>query len=177
MILFDILDEKDLHKAEKLYCRYKHLLFSLAYECLENCDLAEEAVQETFIRVIKHLDKITDIESGRTRNFLVIICRNISVDILRREKRIVLESEVEILQNDDLQLENIVISQSSANHIANLVFELDEKYKSVLYFKITFGFTNKEIADIMNVNEELIKKRVQRARKILLEKMREEELL
>lgn len=176
MILFDICDEKDLHKTEQLYFFHKDLLFSLAYEILQKHSLAEEAVQETFIKAIKHLQKIEDIKSGKARNFLAIICKNTALDILRREKKSLPADDFEPFSEEN-NFESLIIGKETVRSITRLTKELDEKYRNVLYFKITFDMSNKEIAQALSISEELVKKRMQRARRILLEKIREEELL
>ncbi|NLB61481.1 MAG: hypothetical protein GX802_03510 [Clostridiales bacterium] len=49
--------------------------------------LAEDATHDAFMRILNHLDKISDPKCNKTRNFLVLIVRNIALDYIRSQKR------------------------------------------------------------------------------------------
>ena len=54
---------------------------------LKNNESAEDAVSEAFVRIIKNLDKINEDDRYKTRAFLVIIVRNVSIDILNKKQQ------------------------------------------------------------------------------------------
>ena len=45
-------------KVEKLYYTYRNFMYDEAYAILNDQSLAEDAVSEAFVRIIKNLDKI-----------------------------------------------------------------------------------------------------------------------
>ncbi|WP_343120640.1 RNA polymerase sigma factor, partial [Clostridioides difficile] len=53
--------------------------------------------------------------------------------------------------------------------------KLNESYFQVLSLKFQYGFSNKEIANVLNLGEENVYKRIQRARKKLKEILEEME--
>ena len=59
----------------------------IAFEVLKDDALAEDAVQDAFVKIIKHLDDLGEIKCHKTKSFIVIIVRNSAIDILRKEKR------------------------------------------------------------------------------------------
>ena len=69
-----------LHKqknlAEILYNNYSIFLYKVAYSILKDKSLAEDAVQISFIKIMKHLDNIDISDKTKTRNFLGLICKN-----------------------------------------------------------------------------------------------------
>ena len=75
-------EEKDT--ITRLYKTYKKFLFSISMSILNNYADAEDAVHETFVRIIKNLSKIKDVESTKTKSFVAIIVRNICYDMLRK---------------------------------------------------------------------------------------------
>ena len=77
--LVDTPEEKS--KFRQLYEKYRGLMFYCAREILRDDGLAEEAVQEAFIRLAKHLKKINDIDCNKTKHFIVIIVESASKDI------------------------------------------------------------------------------------------------
>jgi len=72
-------DEQELKAA---YSRYAGELFGLARRTLDDAGLAEEAVQETFLRAWRAADRF-DPAVGSLRTWLFAICRNILVDMTR----------------------------------------------------------------------------------------------
>ena len=55
------IKDEELEKIEYLYEKYKYLLYSEAYKILRNQQLAEEVVQEAFVKIIENIASIEDI--------------------------------------------------------------------------------------------------------------------
>ena len=73
--------EEDKLRFTDLYERYRHLMFYVAQDILKDEHLAEDAVQEAFLRIAKNFHKVGEINCPRTRNFSVIIVRNTAITI------------------------------------------------------------------------------------------------
>ena len=79
MILFTTIENfSDRFKIERLYMCYRNLMYKEALEIVQNPHSAEDAVSESFVRIIKNLHKIDEQDRPKTRSFLVIICRNVA---------------------------------------------------------------------------------------------------
>ncbi len=78
MLLFLIMldSDEDRSKFVQLYHKYRYFLWYLACERLQDDHLAEDAVQETFLALTRHIDKVGSVESAATRNFLATIVKN-----------------------------------------------------------------------------------------------------
>ena len=63
--LLDTAAEKE--KFEKLYEQYRKLMMAEANAILKSKHLAEDAVQEAFLRIIKSFDYVEEILSPRTK--------------------------------------------------------------------------------------------------------------
>ena len=81
--MLDTQEEKD--KFTEVYEQYQHFCWYVAYQLLGDAHLAEDAVQDAFLALTRHLDKIEDAESPKTRKFLLTIVKSKAVDILRRQ--------------------------------------------------------------------------------------------
>lgn len=90
MVLFlaAIENKQDRNKVEALYVRYSKEMFKVAYRVLNDYQLAQDAVQTAFINIINNLEKIDEIDCNKTRAFVVIIARNISINLYRKKKKI-----------------------------------------------------------------------------------------
>ena len=78
-------DPEEQQKFTEIYYQYRHFLWYVANQKLQDAHLAEDAVQETFLALTRHLDKVEEVHSDRTRNFLATIVRSKAVDILRKK--------------------------------------------------------------------------------------------
>ena len=59
---------EDKDKFEQIYYKYRDLMYYVANQKLNNHHDAEDAVHQAFVSIIKHISKINDIESPKTRS-------------------------------------------------------------------------------------------------------------
>ena len=172
MLFMMICDSNDKHKATALYDTYKNIMYHTAFNILGDKALSEDVVQEAMIRIIKHLYKIDDINSSRTYGFVVIICRNIALNIYnKRKNEVVTEDMDEIgLSADFKSPEKLVIDKESVKRMSEMIMSLPEKLSIVVLLKTNHNCTNKEIAQLLGISEDSVRQRLHRAR-IILKKM------
>ena len=77
----------DSEKIAEYYELYEQRLYRVAYSILGNVWQAEEAVQETFVRVIKHRHDIFRMSDKRRTAYILKITKGISIDMYRTNKR------------------------------------------------------------------------------------------
>ena len=106
LLLTTVQQEENQNKLEALYERYRFDMFRVAYSVLKDYHLAQDAVQSAFIRLLNNLDGIDQIESEKTRAFVIIVTRNISINFYRKRKRQnnVMLDEVEDIIADESQV-------------------------------------------------------------------------
>ena len=92
--------------------------------------------------------------------------KNTAISIYRKRKRdLFLDFERET-NYEEIMVDNIN-SLIDAKLIAEKINELPDKYKDVLVLKYFNELSNKEIAVILNITELVVRKRIERARKLL----------
>ncbi|MCD8364390.1 MAG: sigma-70 family RNA polymerase sigma factor [Clostridiales bacterium] len=169
LLFFSMLDgEEEKSRFAIVYEKYRYFLWYLANERLHDAYLAEDAVQETFLALTRHMDKIRDPESVATRNFLATIVKNKAIDLLRSKKGIVEENYEE--SADKRQQEDLLdacLSRESYERILAAVGELDEIYRVVFEYKYLYELRDSEIADLLGVTPKVVNVRIFRARKKL----------
>lgn len=172
MLFLFVENENDRNKTERLYKQYKYLIFSEANKILQDKHLAEDAVHQSFIKIINNLHKIDENNCPRTRNFLVIICVNVAKSIynkslyLNKQDYMVEDFDADMADtgNDPL---DILVDKDSVKQIIKAIEALNPIYRDVLLLKQAHGYSLKEIAELLEIPEETIKKRLSRARKML----------
>jgi len=171
--LLDTEDEKE--RFEQIYNIHRDLMFYAAKRILKDESLAEDAVHSAFLKIINHLDKIEDINCHKTKAFLVIVVENTAKDIYNKQKKYSLpldsfETDLLFSQN----FEESVIAQISLSELVNNIKSLPDIYEDILTMHFIYDLTYKEISKILKISEPNVRKRIQRARQLLLQKIGKE---
>ena len=176
MFLFTIENFHDRLKTERLYLSYRKLMYKEAFEIVQNRHCAEDAVSETFVRIIDNLHKIDEQDCLKTRSFLVIICRNVAKNIYN--KKIYLNNQPDAYDDvlpDDVSESSdsldILVKKETLSEIAGIIKNLDPIYRDVFLLKNVQGVSRAEIAAIFGISEEAVKKRLVRAKSKILKEL------
>ena len=169
MIYLSMLDtEEDKDIFTELHDGYSQAMYKVANRMLKDSALAEDVVQESFIRIIKNFDKINKKKCPQTKNYFVTIVRSISIDTYRKRKNQQTLSFDEFegtIADDFKEIDHLLEGMD----IEKLLFQLPKSYYAILSLKYDNGYTYKEIASILDITEENVKKRLSRARNKLRE--------
>lgn len=82
----EALGRGEIHALEQLYDRYSTLVFSVSLRVLHDAQLAEDVVQEVFLRLWRQPASF-DPGRGRFISWLMSVTRNRALDELRRVSR------------------------------------------------------------------------------------------
>ena len=168
LIYLNLIDtEEQKSKFEQIYNNYKHTMFYVAKSILKDDYLSEDAVHNAFINIAKSMDNISEVDSNRTKGYVVVIVRNISFNMLKKQNKDVAIDELEENIKDDNSLEDEVLSKLSVDSIIEEITSLPMIYKDVLYLSYVEDLPTQEISRLINISNEAVKKRLQRGRKIL----------
>lgn len=148
----------------------KNVLFRLALRITMNRADAEDVVQETMIRVWNRRDEWEQIESMEA--FCLTICRNLSLDKLRR-----MDNHAETLSASHDPQDNSyganpeeqIVQRDRVMMVKRLIEQLPEKQRSCVQLRDIEGKSYKDIATIMNISEEQVKVNIFRARQTIKE--------
>ncbi len=172
LMMLDTEEEKS--KFEKIYFKYRQLMFQVANGILKDEYLAEDAVHKAFIKIMKHLDKIKEIECPKTKAFSVIIVKHTAIDLYRKRKR---ENTVQIEEEVLVEYRATTVDQEVIDKVENpltaAILALPYHYSEIILLKYNHNYTDKQIAGLVGLSEDNVKKRLQRAKKKLKEIMKE----
>lgn len=147
---------KSENEIKELVETYTSLVFRVSYCILGNRDDAEDAVQDTFL---KYLTKAPEFESEEHRKaWLIRVATNISKNMMLFRLR------KETVNIEDVK--NIGICENDYETF-ELIMSLPSKYKVVMTLYYIEGYKSKEIAEIIGIKEETVRKRLQKGREIL----------
>ena len=165
----------DREKFRRIYEGYHRLMYHVAYQILHNREDAEDAVQETFIRVVKNISKISEPICPKTKNFLVIICRNVSLNILKKRNASNMTELSDYLpeQRPEADPQEASIEKDIVQRIVETVLELPDRYRDCMYMELVQEMDYEEIAFALGKKPETVRKQIQRGKKLLRQKLGE----
>lgn len=161
-MIMAIEDEKDRRKAEQLYLTYRNVMFYAAKRILRDDARSEDALQNAFEGIIKNLDMIDEVDSIRTKSYVIRAAKNSAISLYRKDSRLVsfdeefTTSEIEPSQTMDIE--------DNVRYLMEAIYQIPQIYRDVLILKSLHGYSNREIAAAYQVSESVIRKRMERAK-------------
>lgn len=165
LALLDSLEEQE--KFTEIYHHYRHFLWYVANQKLGDEHLAEDAVQEAFFALTRHLDKVEDVYSPRTKKFLVTIVRSKAVDLLRKQKPEETLPEYLEVENGSTDLLEQYLTKENYHCLISCILELEDSYRVIFEYKYLHQMSDAEIGDILGISAKNVNVRYFRARKKL----------
>lgn len=164
-----------LELIEALVAEHSLMAFRIAYSILRNHHDAEDAVQECFLRMLKHSKKLDQIRNPKT--WVARVAWTAALD--RRSSRArttTNESVEEPLVLAQFAGKNLAADEQLAGRqlqelLAQMVAALPEDLRQPLELSTVQELNSAEIAEIMNIPEGSVRTRLMRARQRLKEKL------
>ncbi|MGH9274296.1 MAG: sigma-70 family RNA polymerase sigma factor [Acidimicrobiales bacterium] len=143
------------------YRRHAGAVFALSRRLLFDAALAEEIVQEVFLRIWNNPEKF-DPERGSLRSYLLAQCHGRSVDLLRSEtsRRIREERDVRRAAEAGYDLEHEVVDLSVAERVKVALTTLPEGEREAIALAYFGGHTYREVAELLDEPEGTVKSRI-----------------
>lgn len=152
-----------------LVAEYSPALYRVAYSVTRNSAEAEDAVQEAFLRVLKHRDKLHEIRDLRV--WLVRITWNVVLDKKRRSKTRPENDDLadyeRVLPSNERRADDEIISSQEHARILALIDKLPAKERQALLLSAVEELTTAQIASVLKTTESSVRSRIFRARREL----------
>jgi len=143
------------------YRRHAGAVFGLSRRLLNDATLAEEIVQEVFVRLWNDPDKF-DPARGSLRSYLLAQCHGRSVDLLRSESSRRRREEKDLRRSAEAgyDLEREVWDLALADHVRDALETLPEVEREAIRLAYLGGHTYREVAVMLNEPEGTVKSRI-----------------
>ena len=158
-----ILSEQEFNKKYELYSQE---LMNISYGYTKSRDDSLDIIQNVFTKLVNNPKQFNNL--NEEKYWLIRITINECKDFLRKKsKRPIVNADlVNSFSNYDSETENL-------HYIADVVKTLPEKYRVVIILFYWDSLSIKEIAIVLKVSEDAVKKRLERARKLIKIEMEE----
>jgi RNA polymerase sigma-70 factor (ECF subfamily) len=157
---------------EDLVRDHARFVFKIAYSVLRNHHDAEDAVQEIFLRVMRHQRELSGVRDVRA--WLARIAWRVSVDHRRTPARLDdhdATAALEQLRSHSAGAEQAAIGAQMLALTERLIANLPVELRDALTLSTVEEMTSAEIAAVLSIPEASVRTRIFRARKLLKEKL------
>jgi len=152
-----------------LVSQYAGTLYRVAFSVMRNQSDAEDAVQEAFLRVLRHRDTLGEVRDQRV--WLIRIVWNIVLDRKRRAKTRPETDDVaelaRVLPCEGLSAEDRASAAEHHAHVLSCVEQLPAKEREVLTLSAFEELNSVEIANVLGITESSVRSRLFRARNLM----------
>ena len=142
--------------VQKIVNKYSDMLFRICYCVLCSKADAEDALQDTFVKFITKAPEFTDDEHEKA--WLIKVATNISRNSLMLR-----------LRRSTTNLDDIaeIGVKDEDSEVFEAIMGLPVKYKIPMVLFYVEGYKTNEIADIMQISSDVVRKRLQKGRELL----------
>ena len=137
-------------------------IYRYAYWLCHDPSIAEDLVQETFLRAWKSLDSLQDERAAKS--WLITIVRRENARRFERKQLDLVDIE-DYSVADDHSLSND--EQIEQQQLRKQMAKLSEEYREPLILQVIFGYSGEEIGTILSLNKNTVMTRLFRARQQL----------
>jgi len=151
---------------QELIGKYHPYVFKFLIKAAENKQLAEDLTQETFIKIIRNIDKFDVDGKAKFSTYAITVSKNSYIDYLRNQKKFFKGGTIEDFTSVEIAVpgfEESVVDRIYVNDIMGQIENLTDEQKIVVKLKYIEGLTLKEIGKKLDLEPKTIKSRIHNA--------------
>ena len=168
------LKRKERKALEYLYDHYSDALYGVIFQITQNDPLAEDALQESFLKIWKKIESY-DQSKGRLFTWLLRISRNTAIDLLRSKHQKVSKFALDspLSHAEKIQTESIPTDHIGLGDLLTHMKQEQRILMEYIYFK---GYSQSETAKHLNIPLGTVKTRTRLALNYLRSIVKQEKL-
>ena len=151
---------------ETCYQLYEQKMYQVAYRILHDSGLAEDAVQEAFLKLMQSNIYFDDPRSDDSKRYMITVVKHSSINIYNKKKK---EQQIICFPKDDVSIDNVAGQDDTGTNIdiEELVSGLPSKYYAVVHCLAIKNLSVKETAAELGITQAAVRKRFERAKRML----------
>ncbi|MFN3793669.1 MAG: RNA polymerase sigma factor [Chitinophagaceae bacterium] len=156
-----LLKQRSESAFSYLYDNYAQSLNAVILNIVPDHDLVQDVLQEVFVKIWKQIESY-DAQKGRLFTWMLNIARNAAIDLVRSKGYRKQQQSGELT---DRNAESAGSSQVATDHIGlrKLVYQLKEEQRILVELAYFQGYTQDEIAQLLNIPLGTVKTRLRAA--------------
>ena len=152
-----------------LYLMYGRMILYVSVKILKDRELAEDAMQQTFEKVIKKISLLRDFrDMDRVKQYIYVVAKNTALVMLRAKQKIVLLEEFPEMSAASDPVAEAVINKITVEELKKQVREMNPTYGEAFFLRYFLELDYDEIADALSISISIAQPRVSKAKALLL---------
>ncbi len=159
------LEERSDYHFQVLHGRYINKVYSKAISLLKNEAMAEDAVQEIFLKIFLNISKFTF--RSKFSTWVYSITYNYCIDLLRKQKKhkkLFTEDTNDYADTQEDEVSDKILMEIEYQRLGKVLDEIPLEDKTVLIMKYKDDMGIRDISGIIGKSESAVKMKIKRAK-------------
>ena len=174
-----IEDDSDREFMSNLFASYHRLMYHEIIKILHDPWATEDVLQTTLVNLIDKIDTLRSLSTKKRINYIITASKNTAISHLSKHQKLPTVPFDDWLDTSDQGTQRegnpelFVLRQETLSHAAEAWKKLDPRSQAVLSGRHILGKTNAELAEELGIKPESVRMALTRARRELLEHLKE----
>jgi RNA polymerase sigma-70 factor (ECF subfamily) len=164
-----ILPQTETDLLETVVREYSRLVYRIALSVLRNHAEAEDATQETFLRVLRYGRRLGAVQDPKA--WLARVAWRLAVERRRKAPPVKTEEATDALPSAAAAADALLLEQERNALVERLIAALPEQLRDPLLLSSVEEMSPREVASTLGISEAAVRSRAFRAREILRDKL------
>ncbi|MBQ9264598.1 MAG: RNA polymerase sigma factor [Clostridia bacterium] len=169
MVIMAIESDDDRAYMTELYLQHRALMLKIAWKYTKDPSEVDDIVSDSCMALIQNMDTIKKLSGSALRAYIVTTTKNKAIDFIRKKQR----EQNKILHMDEASLEGIaepmsfdrkISVQQDIDMVKKAILALPERERETLRLKFFQHMNDGQIAEIMGVAENSVRRYIMRGR-------------
>lgn len=163
------MSDDEIDFINQIYSKMNVKMYNISFNILRNKFDAEEAISQTFLKIIENIDRISSLPCPQIEPYCVIILKNETINVIRKRKKTIYIEDMDYFEDkeENYNIEEEYLERVNKEQLLSCINRLSDDEKNFIYLRFVNEMRFKEISELLGITEEAAKKRSQRILKKL----------
>lgn len=160
---YEALGEMEKDLIRDVYLTLHAIMFRVAKKITGDHTDAEDAVSNAFIKIIRYISKIRQLDDERKTAYCIGIVKNEAINILRkRGQKVSLDEIKDNIDHSGFYIEEWLVQKQEFQILKQYIKELSAPERRLIHLRLEQDLMFQDIGILMDISAETAKKRYQR---------------